>query len=236
MKLEQMRETDMRRHKWMLTLILALVLVGGVGVFLWNTGFFAAASSLEGIQAYIGRFSPYSQWVFFLVQLASVIIAPIPSNITAAGGALLFGVWESFFLTYAAVAAGSLLVFWLSRVLGQSFVNRFVSEKVSDKYLDLIKKKRDIFLILVFLFPFFPDDLICILAGLTDIGYGRFLLIVALCRPWGLLVACGVGGSAIVIPLWGMVLIGLGGVALFLLGLKYGDRLEEAFLERMKRD
>lgn len=225
----------MKQRKWIGTLFVALILLGGGGIFLWKTGFFTAATSLEGIQTYIEEFSPYSQLVFFLVQLASVIIAPIPSNITAAAGALMFGMWQSFILTWLAVAMGSMVVFALARLLGQNFASQFVSEKISHRYLELIKRKRDVFLSLVFLFPFFPDDLICILAGLTDIGYLRFFIIVTLFRPWGLLVACAVGGSVISIPLWGMALIGIAGLAFFLLGLKYGDRLEEALLERMKR-
>ena len=79
---------------------------------------------------------------------------------------MLFGMWPAFLLTAGAVVLGSAVVFWLARVLGHSFAGRFVSQKVSDKYLDLIRRKRDIFLVLVFLFPVFPDDLICILAGL----------------------------------------------------------------------
>ena len=79
------------------------------------------------------------------------------------------------------------------------------------------------------------DDLICILAGLTDIPLGRFTVLVTLTRPWGLLVACALGGSAIYIPLWGMVFIGLAGAALFLMTLKYGDKWEAVLLERFKQ-
>ena len=35
-------------------------------------------------------------------------------------------------------------------------------------------------------------------------------------------------------PLWTMVPIGLGGLALFLLGLRYADRLEQAVLKRLR--
>lgn len=224
----------MKRHKWIMTLIAAVLLLGGGFLFLWRTGFFAAAGSLEGIQDYIARFAPYSHLMFFAIQLASVIIAPIPSNITAAAGALLFGMWPAFLMTAGAVTLGSVIVFLLARVLGQRFASRFVSDRLSDKYLELIRRKRDVFLILIFLFPFFPDDLICILAGLTDIGFLRFLTIVLLTRPWGLLVASAVGSSAIAIPLWGMILIGLAGLALFLASMKYGDRWEEKLLEKFK--
>lgn len=86
----------MKKHRWNITLALTVLLLGGGLLFLWQTGFFAAATSLEGIRAYIEEFSPYSQAVFFSVQLASVILAPIPSNITAAAGALLFGMWPAF--------------------------------------------------------------------------------------------------------------------------------------------
>lgn len=225
----------MKRHQWAATLILTILLLGGGALLLWQTGFFAAATSLEGMRGYIEYFSPYSHAVYFLIQLLSVIIAPIPSNITALAGAVLFGTWTSFLLTAAAVIGGSMLVFWLARMLGRSFADRLVSQRVSDKYLEVIKRKRDIFLILVFLFPFFPDDLICILAGLTDVGYLRFFLIVTLTRPWGLLVACALGGSVISIPLWGMAVIGAVGLALFLVCLRYGDRWEQALLNRFQK-
>lgn len=226
----------MKRKRWIVTLLLTLTLLGAGGYFLWRTGFFAAATSLEGIQRYMEAFSPYSQIVFLAVQLASVVLAPIPSNITAAGGALLFGMWESFLLTWLAVTGGSMLVFGLSRSLGQSFADRFVGEKVSARYLDLIRRKQDVFLALVFLFPFFPDDLICILAGLTRIRWSRFFWIVVLFRPWGLLVASAVGSSVISIPMWGMALIGVAGMLLFLAGLRYGDRAEEALLRYFRRE
>lgn len=215
--------------------VLTIAILGGSVWALYATGFFEAARSARGMQDYIARCAPWSHLAFFAVQLASVIIAPIPSNITAAAGAFLFGLWPSFLLTWAAVALGSAAVFGLARALGQSFVSRFVSEKLSDRYLDIIRRKRDTFLAMAFLFPFFPDDLLCILAGLTDIGWKRFIVLVALTRPWGLLVACAVGSSAVVIPLRGMALLGAAGLALFLLAMKYGDRVEGALLERWKK-
>ena len=222
----------MKKRTWFLTLLSTVLLLTMGGILLWRTGFFQAATSLSGLQDYLTAFSPYSHLVFFLLQLASVIIAPIPSNVTALAGALLFGALSAFLLTWAAVVLGSFVVFLLARRLGQAFVDRFVSQTLSDRYLEVIHRKRDVFLAMAFLFPFFPDDILCILAGLTEIGLPRFLVLVILFRPWGLLVASAVGGSVVSIPLWGMVLLGLGGLSVFLLGMKYGDRLEEALLHR----
>ncbi|MBM6927247.1 TVP38/TMEM64 family protein [Pseudoflavonifractor phocaeensis] len=187
------------------------------------------------MRAYISHFSPFSHLFYFVVQLLSVVVAPIPSNITALAGALLFGTWPAFLLTWGAVVAGSVLVFWLARVLGQSFVDRLVSRAASTKYLDLVRRKRDVFLFLAFLFPFFPDDLLCILAGLTDIPLGRFCLLVLVARPWGLLASCLVGGSVLTVPYWAMALLGLAGLAVFVVCMKYGDRWEEKLLERFRK-
>ena len=224
----------MKRNRQGLLLLAAVLLLLGGGWFLYRTGFFAAASSIEGLRAYISRFAPCSHLCFFLLQFLSVVLAPIPSNISAAAGGLLFGVWPAFLLTFGAVTAGSLLVFSLARALGRDFADRLVSRSLSEKYQDLLRAKTTVFLTLAFLFPFFPDDVLCILAGLTSIPFRRFAVIVVLARPWGLLFACALGGASLRIPLWCMVPIGLAGLALFWLGLRYGDRLEEFILSRLK--
>ena len=110
-----------------------------------------------------------------------------------------------------------------------------MGKKVSEKYLDLIRRKRDTFLLLAFLFPFFPDDILCILAGLTDVSWKRFLVLCLVARPWGLLVASAVGGSALDIPIWGMVALGVAGVAVFVFAMKYGDRVEAYLSEKIKK-
>ena len=170
-----------------------------------------------------------------MIQFLSVILAPIPSNISALAGGVLFGTWVSFLLTFSAVTAGSLLVFSLARGLGRDAVTRLVGRKVSEKYLDVIHAKTDIFLVLAFLFPFFPDDVLCILAGLTQISFRRFAGIILCTRPWGLLFASALGGAAFHVSPWAMVLIGVAGLVLFLLGMKYGDQIEAAILKRLSR-
>ena len=214
--------------------VLVLLLCALGGVFLWRSGFFAALSSPQALQDYLSQFAPFSHLCFFLLQFLSVVLAPIPSNLSAAAGGMLFGTWPSFFLTIAAVLSASLLVFLLARALGQSFADRLVSRAISDKYLSIVRAKTDTFLILAFLLPFFPDDLLCILAGLTAISTPRFLVIVVLTRPWGLLVASALGGATLTLPLWAMVLLGIIGVAVFLLGMKYGDRWEESILKKFR--
>ena len=224
----------MKNRQKLLILMAVLLLLAGGGWFLYSTGFFQSATSLEGVRAYIAQFAPYSYLCFFLVQILSVIFAPIPSNVVAAAGGLLFGTLPAFLVTFSAVVSGSLLTFSLARALGRDFAGRLVSQKLSEKYQSVLQAKTSTFLALAFLFPFFPDDMLCILAGLTSVSFRRFALTVLLARPWGLLFASALGGSSLQLPPWVMAPIGLLGLALFLLGMKYGDKVEQAVFDRLK--
>lgn len=224
----------MNDRQKLLILTLTLLLLLGGGWFLYRSGFFQAVCSLDALRSYIDRFAPYSHLLFFLVQFLSVILAPIPSNLTAAAGGVLFGVWPAFLLTFSAVVTGSLLVFWLARTLGRDFADRLVSRKLSEKYQNILRAKAPVFLTLALLFPFFPDDMLCILAGLTSLSFRRFALIVLLTRPWGLLFASALGDVTLKLSAWVMIPIALLGLAVFLLGLKYGDQAEDLLLRRFR--
>lgn len=71
---------------------------------------------------------------------------------------------------------------------------------------------------------------------LPRISFRRFAGIILCTRPWGLLFASALGGASFSIPAWGMALIGAVGLLLFLLGLKYGDRVEAAILRRLRKN
>ena len=91
------------------------------------------------------------------------------------------------------------------------------------------------FLFLTMLFPFFPDDALCMLAGLTNIPLGRFVVIMALSRPWGLIVAALMGSGSISLPIWAWAVIGVVGLFIFYFAMKYSAQIEEALLRFVRK-
>lgn len=91
------------------------------------------------------------------------------------------------------------------------------------------------FLFLTMLFPFFPDDALCMLAGLTKIPLGRFVAIMALARPWGLVVAALLGSGSLSLPVWAWAVIGGAGLLIFVFAMKYSAQIEEALLGLVRR-
>ena len=215
--------------------ILALLALCGAAWWLRRCSALARVSSVGELRAMIDRAGPLAWLVFFLLQMLTVILAPIPSNVTMMAGALALGFARALVFGVLAILAGSMLVFLAARKLGRSAVRRLVNCGVLDRYLPLIEEKQDMFLFLTLLFPFFPDDALCILAGLTSIPTARFALIMVLARPWGLVFAALVGSGMIALPAWGWAALVAGIIVAFALGMKYSRPIEDALLRAVAR-
>ena len=89
-------------------------------------------------------------------------------------------------------------------------------------------------LALLFLFPFFPDVVLCLLAGLTGYSWSWFAVMVLLTRPWGTIVSALVGSGSLSIPLWGWAILVVAAVAAMVFSIKYGSRMEDLLLEKIR--
>ena len=226
-------------RKKIIRIILAVLAVAALlaagGCALWKNGFFEKINSVEALREVIAGAGVWAGAVYFALQMMTVIIAPIPSNISMMAGALALGFWPAMILGVLAVIAGSVIVFLAARALGRNAVQRFLDKGVMEKYLPIIEEKQDMFLFLTMLFPFFPDDALCMLAGLTKIPLGRFVAIMALARPWGLVVAALLGSGSLSLPVWAWAVIGGAGLLIFVFAMKYSAQIEEALLGFVRR-
>ena len=208
----------MKEHRKIVRrLVIALAVIAalaGCGYALWKTGVFERINSVDELREVISGAGAWAGVVYFCLQMMTVIVAPIPSNISMILGVL-------------AVVAGSMIVFLAARALGRNAIQRFLDKGVMDKYLPVIEEKQDMFLFLTMLFPFFPDDALCMLAGLTNISLGRFTAIMILARPWGLIVAALLGSGSLSLPIWAWVILGAVGVCIFYFALKYSSEIED---------
>lgn len=232
-----MKPNDRRgkRARRMLLAFAVLAVLAAALLALWRGGWFARLGSVEELRALIDRTGAWAGVVYFLLQMMTVIVAPIPSNVTMMAGALALGFWEAVFLGVLAVLAGSLIMFGAARRLGRDAVQRFVDRSVMEKYLPVIEEKQDMFLFLTLLFPFFPDDMLCILAGLTTIPLRRFAAIMALARPWGLVFAALVGSGAIAMPAWAWAALAVPMAAVFYLMMKHSTAIEDRLFRACRR-
>lgn len=225
--MDEEKKGHVRWAMWFALCVLAVC----AAMALHQKGILKTLSSIEDLRKMMDAAGPLAGAVYFVLQMMTVIFAPIPSNMTMMAGALVLGFLKALVLGVLAVVLGSVLIFLAARKLGQKSIRKLLDRGVMDKYLPVIQEKQEMFLFLTMLFPFFPDDMLCILAGLTQMPLARFVLIMVLARPWGLVFAALLGGGVIHLPIWGWIALGLAMAAVFCLALRYSTQIEEKMLK-----
>ena len=153
-------------------------------LYAYHHGIFRSSTSL---QAFIQEFGKYAVIVFVLLQVIQVIIPILPGGISSVAGMLMFG--NGFGLLYSCIGLviGEAIGFLLVRYYVVAFVQLILSPKKYQKYDELLTRKtKDIkkVLVVTLLLPFAPDDLICLVAGLTKLSFREFMQIVIFLKPW----------------------------------------------------
>jgi uncharacterized membrane protein YdjX (TVP38/TMEM64 family) len=138
---------------------------------------------------------PFAPAVFVGIQAMQVIIAPIPGQALGFASGYLFG--TVFGTAYSLLGAiiGSYVVFRLSRRYGRQHVERAIDPAIVAEFDTLVEHRGLAALFAVFLVPGLPDDVICFVAGLTDLRIRDMLVVSAAGRFPGYLVVNAAGAE-----------------------------------------
>ncbi|MBR1657278.1 MAG: TVP38/TMEM64 family protein [Synergistaceae bacterium] len=144
-----------------------------------------------------------SEWLFILVQVLQVVIAPIPGQAAAFAGGFIFGFWKGWGLTTLGLVIGSLIAMTLARLLGISLVRKIVPDSIIQRFDSVISEGGYMTFFMIFLLPALPDDAVCFLAGLTKLKLLPLSLVCLLGRAPGMAVLSLTGaGFADGLTLW----------------------------------
>ncbi len=156
-------------------------------------------ASRESLLSLFDAYGNARTYLFLLMQILEVLLAPIPAPLLGLLGGALFGFWHGLLLSVLGITIGSAIAMGSSRVLGEAVVRRFVPSPLLARFDHLAGANGMWSFFLIFLLPVFPDDAVCFMAGLTRLPLHRLLLVSTLGRLPGIavltFVAAGVGGG-----------------------------------------
>lgn len=230
-------------HKWyklgLVANILVLFVVMIFAIF-YYTGLLSHFSTLEQTREWFESFGAWTWVIYFIIQIAQVVILPIPAQITTIAGVLILGAWKAFVISAVAILLGSYVCFAIGRWFGVKIAYKIASKETVDKYRNLLTKKGKLLLPIMFLFPAFPDDLLCFVAGTTKMTWRYFIVITLLTRLIGIACTCWLGsGDLIPFSGWGIpVWIALGIILIFAIYFifKYQEQIEEWIIVKFTKD
>lgn len=146
------------------------------------TGILNKFNSIENFRQFISSFGYWAVLIFIVFQFLQVVILPIPGIVSVGAGVLLFGPLLSALYSCIGIIIGSLLAFYVGRRFGSKGVSFLIGKSNLEKGLKLIEGKDKYLFTFMFLFPFFPDDLLCFLAGVTKIDNRFFIIMIIITR------------------------------------------------------
>ncbi len=165
----------------LLNIVAALVLVSYIA--LYYSGVLEKINNVEELRKFVKESGQWGILVLFGLTLLQVVVLPIPAAVTILIGVLMYGSTVSFIVSTLGTIAGSIICFLLGKFFGYRVVAWIIGDEKAKKYADFINEKGKIPFIVMLLFPFFPDDILCMTAGLTKMTFKFFIITVALTRP-----------------------------------------------------
>ncbi len=120
--------------------------------------------------------------LFFLTVL-QVVVLPIPAAVTILIGTFLYGATVSFIVSTMGTIVGSIVCYFIGRKFGYKAIVWVIGRDKMEKYTKMLAKKGKIPFIVMMLFPFFPDDILCMVAGLLKMSFKFFIITVSVTRP-----------------------------------------------------
>jgi len=225
---------DARTPLRIVLLALLAVLVCG-GVWYWREPLWALFNDQQRIQEWVADFGPWGPLVSIALNVAQVLVAPIPGQFVGLVNGYLYGPWLGTLYSMAGLTLGTILAMALARWFGRPLVERLVNPQTLARWDRIASRQGPLFFFFVFLLPFVPDDVACFVIGLSPLAIPRMVVLATLGRLPGVFVSCWVGASATELPWWAWLLLGGGAAGLAWAFWRYQARLEAATLRLIRR-
>lgn len=231
-----------KKFVYRLTFLTLILMTAALAVLyvIQITGLWDKIDSVEDLRNYVSGFGGYAVFIFIAIQFLQVVVLPIPGFITVSVGVLLFGAFRGSLYSVIGIVSASIVAFFIGRVFGYKVAGWLVGKENLDKGLELVKGKDKVILTFMFLFPFFPDDVLCFVAGLSSMSVPYYIVMITITRIINIVVsAYSVNGSIIPYNTWWGILLW---IAVFILVAalcyviyKHGDKIENFFKSKFSK-
>lgn len=225
-------------------LLRSLIVFAAIGLFVlfvyyilvW-TNLWEKLNSVEKLRTLILDVGFWGRITFVALQFLQVTFVPIPSTILTIAGSIIYGPLQGALLSLSGILLGSIVAFWLGRRFGRKLVEFMVGKESCTKWVKFLSRAKYTFFLMMLL-PMFPDDVLCLVAGITDMSWAFFVITNLLTRPIGIFLTSYLGSGEIIpyhgwgLGVWAIIIIAVG--ILMWLVTKYEQNIENFLLKLFK--
>lgn len=194
-------------------ILMIFVVIIFIGVIIYLFPVMKDLSTKEGQIAFRDKVESSGFWgmlSLFGLQVANIFLIVVPGEPIEIIAGMCYGAfWGTIFVMVSACII-TIGIFFLVRKLGRKFVYDFCSqeriEKIENSKLFKNPKKIEMIMLILFLIPGTPKDLLVYLGGLLPIKASRFILISTLARIPSI-ISSTIAGDQLAVGQWQLGLI-----------------------------
>jgi len=164
---------------YLLLVFFLLLLAAGLVAYFFHPLFqlYETLTDRAAVREFVEAGGAAAPFIFILIQILQVILAPLPGEISGFVGGYLFGGGHGFLYSSLALTLGSAINFWIGRFLGYRWVRKWVPAEQLER-MDVFLKRQGLVLVLAFfIFPGFPKDYLSLFLGGTAMPFKAFIFL-----------------------------------------------------------
>jgi len=162
------------RKKVTFTILISLIVITILVVLYFSFGLNKIFSDSDILKAEIESYGNFGKLIYVLINFLQTTLIPITNIPTIFAGTYIYGPLEAANLAIIGVLLGSVVSFYVGRIFGTKLLVWIIGETKLNKYLSMMKGRENVVFFLTMLLPGFPDDIICMIAGLTPMKFKFF--------------------------------------------------------------
>ena len=211
-----------------IAILIAILVALPLYIFIYNYDVIKTFSNVKSIEQLVFAHKGYGFLILLGSQVLQILVSIIPGQPIQFACGYIFSPIIALLISIAGSMIGSSIAFFLARYLGRESVEVLIGDNKAMQYLDKLDSRNGYFLLFALTFiPGFPKDPLCYIAGLSEMKFLPFIVIVTTARIPGMLGSLLIGHYSYMRNYKLIAIVAVIVIVLSILGLKYKDKILE---------
>lgn len=207
-------------------LLLGIIIGLPLYIYFYQPQLIEDMSSMENVNAFFRQYHAESIFVYIGAQILQIVICVIPGQWLQFAAGYMYGFWLGFLYSVIGAALGSILTYYLAKLLGRDAMHLIFGEAKINEFIHKLNSKKAIVIVfLIFLIPGVPKDLCNYAAGISEMRLKPFLIVSLVGRSPGMMGSLLIGRQIEAGQYTGAVVIAVAAVILCVIGVIMRKRL-----------
>lgn len=174
------RDIKHKKKQYQIICVIILCLSGLIAILLPRIINMINLINAYGFKETLVLFRSNAKIIYFLICFLQPIVLPLPEPVTIMAGSSILGQQYGAIIGFLGSFLGIITMFYISKFLGSSIINKLIDQKKLEKFNKFIQKNDILIVLALFILPILPDEVICVGSGLAGINAYKFIPIAAI--------------------------------------------------------